>query len=135
LHLKSKPALLELVPDVQVLHRAVHEALKHNEFYNAKVDFTNAKKLLALGADRAKNLRDGQAPWLEKSGVVVRGYVSKIDGSVQPYGLVVPASFKPGSGKAHRLDVGYHGRGETLTELSFLSGGFGRPASCRPQTP
>src|SRR6476660_9655457 len=47
--LKSKPALLELVPDVQVLHRAVNEALKHNEFYNAK-EFNGAKKLLALGA-------------------------------------------------------------------------------------
>jgi len=133
--LASKPALLELVPDVQVLHRAVHVALVHNEFYNAKEFGANgAKKLLALGSERAKNLRDGQAPWLEKPGLVVRGYVSKIDSSVQPYGLVVPATFKPGSGgKKHRLDVWFHGRGENLTELSFLlgrlnSGGEFQPA-------
>jgi predicted esterase len=121
--LKAKPALLELLPDVEVLYRAVSIALKYNEFYSPK-EFPGAKKLLALGAERAKNLRDGQAPWLEKPGVVVRGYVSKIDGSIQPYGLVVPASFKQGSGTPQRLDVWFHGRGETLTELSFLLGSF-----------
>ena len=42
-------------------------------------------------------LRDGHAPWTTETGLVVRGYVSKIDGSVQPYGLVVPASYRPGS--------------------------------------
>ncbi len=119
--LKTKPGLLELVPDVQIFHRAVHDALKHNEFFSVK-EFPTAKKLLALGAERAKNLLDGQTPWLEKPGLVVRGYISKIDGSVQPYGLVVPASFKAGSGTPQRLDVWFHGRGETLSELNFLSG-------------
>ena len=41
--------------------------------------------------ERASQLRDGKAPWTTATGLVVRGYVSKIDGSVQPYGLVVPA--------------------------------------------
>ncbi|HUQ69785.1 MAG TPA: prolyl oligopeptidase family serine peptidase, partial [Planctomycetaceae bacterium] len=45
---------------------------------------------------------------------------SKIDGSVQPYGLVVPASYGPDSPFRHRLDIWFHGRGETLSELSFL---------------
>ena len=46
------------------------------------------------GMERAKQLREGKAPWTTATGLVVRGYVSKIDGSVQPYGLVVPASYQ-----------------------------------------
>ena len=50
-----------------------------------------------------------------------RGYVSKIDGSVQPYVLYVPASYQPSTPHQYRLDVWCHGRGETLTELNFLN--------------
>ena len=47
----------------------------------------------------------------------MRGYRSKIDGSVQPYGMVIPDNY---SGSSSRLDFWCHGRGETLTELAFL---------------
>jgi hypothetical protein len=53
--------------------------------------------------------------------LVVRGYLSKIDGSVQPYGLVVPPSFVNDPSRPRRLDIWYHGRGETLSEVNFLS--------------
>ncbi len=130
--LKDKPGLIDLLPDVQIFHRAVHEALKHDEFFNVK-EFPTAKKLLALGAERAKNLHDGQSPWLYKVGPTVRGYVSKIDGSVQPYGLVVPGGFTLASATTpHRLDVWFHGRGETLSELSFLAGRLSSPGEFTP---
>ena len=32
--LAKKPALLELLPDVQIYYNSVHYALKYNEFYN-----------------------------------------------------------------------------------------------------
>ncbi|MCA9156003.1 MAG: prolyl oligopeptidase family serine peptidase, partial [Planctomycetales bacterium] len=53
-------------------------------------------------------------------GLVVRGYVSRIDGSVQPYGLVIPASYRTDSADPFRLDLWFHGRGETLSEVNFL---------------
>jgi len=56
------------------------------------------------------------------AGLVARGYVSKIDGSVQPYGLVVPSSYRPGTPYQHRLDAWFHGRGENLSELNFIDG-------------
>ncbi len=65
-------------------------------------------------------MREGKAPWNTATGLVVRGYVSKIDGSVQPYGLVVPASYQPNTPHRFRLDVWCHGRGETLSELNFI---------------
>jgi pimeloyl-ACP methyl ester carboxylesterase len=117
--LKDKPALLELLPDVQIFHRAVHSALAYNEFFHAR-ELPWAKELLKQGIDRARELREGRASWNNATGLVVRGYVSKIDGSVQPYGLVVPASYAPNSPHRFRLDVWCHGRGETLSEVNFL---------------
>lgn len=116
--LKGKPALLELLPDVQVYHKAVDWALRHDEFYTTN-EVATARDMLKRGGERAAALRAGQAPWLAQTGLVVRAYQSKIDGSIQPYGLVVPPNFAPG-GAPLRLDFWAHGRGEKLTELSFL---------------
>jgi len=62
-------------------------------------------------------LKAGEAPWTKQKGLVVRAYRSKIDGSIQPYGMIVPDSY---SGAATRMDFWIHGRGETLSELSFV---------------
>ncbi|MBI3414490.1 MAG: prolyl oligopeptidase family serine peptidase [Verrucomicrobia bacterium] len=118
--LRAKPALLELLPDIQIFHNAVRYALTYNEFFNATNEVTGARALLAQGNERAEQLRAGAAPWTRATGLVVRGYVSKIDGSVQPYGLVVPASYATNSPHQFRLDAWFHGRGETLSELNFL---------------
>jgi pimeloyl-ACP methyl ester carboxylesterase len=129
--LKEKPAGLELLPDVQIYYNAVRYALKYDEFFQ-KNQIDVARKLLQQGRERAKQLREGLAPWTVASGLVVRGYVSKLDGSVQPYGLVVPATFRPGSPHRHRLDVWFHGRGETLSELAFLDGRQKSPGEFTP---
>jgi pimeloyl-ACP methyl ester carboxylesterase len=116
--LSGKP-LLELLPDVQIYHNAIRYALTYNEFFNVK-ELPVADKLFQQGMERVKALREGKAPWTTATGLVVRGYVSKIDGSVQPYGLVVPESYQPKSPYKHRLDLWWHGRGENLSELNFI---------------
>ena len=109
----------DLLPDVQIFHRAVHDALVHNEFFVA-ADIKKGKELLEIGLKRAEQLSSGSAPWTTQTGLIPRGYVSKIDGSVQLYGVVVPASYaNVGLGKV-RLDIWLHGRGETLSEVNFL---------------
>lgn len=117
--LKSRPALLHLLPDVQIYEKAVRWALTYNEFYDAK-EAATAKTLLAQGMERAKALRAGDTPWTRQTGLVALGYVSRIDGSIQPYGLVVPPTWAAGDMQKRRLDVFCHGRGEKLTELSFI---------------
>lgn len=119
--LKAKPEMLALLPDVQVFHNAVRYALDYHEFFDAK-QIPVAKNLLSLGAARAKELRDGKPSWTSATGPVVRGYVSKIDGSVQPYGVNVPASWKPDDKTPRPLSFWLHGRGDTLSELAFVSG-------------
>ena len=119
--LKSKPNLLERLADVEVYHKAVHWALAYDEFYKSN-EVAIARGLLNNGRERAANLREGKAPWMGTNGLVVRGYRSKIDGSVQPYGLVIPESWRPDSPHPFRLDFWFHGRGEMLTELDFVNG-------------
>ncbi len=117
--LAGRPALLRLLPDVEIYHKAVHEALAHDEFFQVR-EVAAARDLLRRGMERATLLEAGKAPWSAATGLIVRGYVSKIDGSVQPYGLVVPESYRADSPHRFRLDVWCHGRGETLSELNFL---------------
>jgi dienelactone hydrolase len=125
--LKSKPALLELLPDVQIFHNAVRYAVE-DEIFSKTNEFASARALLKAGFERAALLKAGQAPWAAATGNVVRGFRSKLDGSVQPYGVLVPATFKPGSGHRHRLDYWFHGRGDTLSEVNFLTGRMGEKA-------
>ena len=119
--LKNKPALRELLPDVQIFHKAADWAVRYNEFFNPK-DVATAKKLLDMGMERAKELRAGKPLWATATGLVPRGYLSKIDGSVQPYGMVIPDDWKADETTTRRLDFWCHGRGETLSELSFVNG-------------
>ena len=109
-----------LLPDVMIYHEAVRYALQYNEFFKLEEVF-KAKLLLQHGEERARQLAEGRAPWTTATGLVVRGYVSKIDKSVQPYGLVIPASFTPNTTHRWRLDAWFHGRGETLSEVNFLT--------------
>jgi hypothetical protein len=114
-NLRSNP----LLPDVQIFHNAVRYALENEEFFKAD-EIGRARQLLRQGQDRADALASGSAPWASATGLVVRGYVSKIDRSVQPYGLVVPPSFAPTKPHRWRLDAWFHGRSETLSEVNFL---------------
>ena len=107
------------VPSVEIFHKAVDWALRYGEFFEPK-QFDIARVQLEQGVHRAKNLRSGASPWKTATGLVVRGYRSSIDGSVQPYGLVIPADFKPGDGVKRPLHLWFHGRGEKLSELAFI---------------
>ena len=110
----------ELLPDVLIFHRAVDQALRYQEFFDPK-EIVVGKSLLKQGHQRADQLLAGEAPWTKQTGVVVRGYVSKIDRTVQPYGLVIPASYSFDGTEKHRLDFWFHGRGEMLSEVNFLN--------------
>ncbi|HEY0456082.1 MAG TPA: prolyl oligopeptidase family serine peptidase, partial [Verrucomicrobiae bacterium] len=118
--LKGKP-LQALLPDVQIYHKAVHYALHYGEFFSSN-QIGIAKQFIKQGIERAQLLREGKAPWTQTNGLIVRGYLSRVDGSVQPYGLVIPPSYQANSAHQYRLDFWFHGRGETLSELDFING-------------
>ena len=117
--LRQIPSAVALLPDVEIYERAVYYALTYNEFFKAD-EVWKAQELLRHGQARAEALLKGSAPWTSQTGLVVRGYRSQIDDSVQPYGLVVPATYTSPSPLHWRLDTWFHGRGETLSEVNFL---------------
>ena len=80
-----KGKLLDLIPDVQIFYNAVHYALVYDEFFNVK-ETVIARKLTMEGHERVKALQNGQAPWTTATGLVVRGYVSRIDAPCSPMG-------------------------------------------------
>jgi dienelactone hydrolase len=94
------------------------------------------RKALGRARERIDALAAGRQPWAERRGRSVRGFVSAIDDSVQPYGLVVPDSCDPS--KPMRLDVVLHGsRNATgIGELQFIdandAGDIGTPVPSSP---
>ncbi len=129
--LKDKP-LLTFLPDVLIFHKAVDWALRYDEFFDVK-QTAWAGQQLKDGFARLDSLRKGETPWLSQTGLVPRGYVSKIDGSVQPFGLVIPPSFNANLPYRWRLDCWFHGRGEKLTELDFIHQRQNSPGEFTPQ--
>ena len=112
--------ILTLLPDIEVFHKAVRYALQYGEFFNPK-EIEAAKTQLKLGEERAASLAVAKPHWLSATGPVVLGYTSKIDGSVQPYGLIVPDDWQPGDRTPRPLYLWFHGRGDTLSEVSFIA--------------
>ncbi len=121
-----------LAPDVAMFREAVRTALQYNEFFKPE-EFAKARRLIDAGIERARQLQQNQAPWTTSSGLVVRGYVSDIDGSVQPYGLVIPPSWTPQSKAKWRLDTWFHGRNDTLSEVNFIDERMRRAGEFTPR--
>ncbi len=119
-------------PDVLIFREAVRVALQYNEFFKDD-EFAKAQRLLDAGLQRAALLQKGETPWARQTGLVVRGYVSNIDNSVQPYGLVIPQSWTPESKGKWRLDTWFHGRGDTLSEVNFIDERMRRPGEFTPR--
>lgn len=108
--------LADLLPDVEIYHKALDWALRHNEFLKPE-EFKAADEILAEGLARAAALKEGKAPWTKQTGLVVRAYKSKIDGSYQPYGMVIPEN---GFDGPKRTDIWCRGRDDKSGELQFM---------------
>jgi dienelactone hydrolase len=125
--LRTKIAALESqrpndprVADVAVTGKAVEWIARHNEFHKPEyIKWTT--EALTVGSQRAAALAENQSPWLNRAGqTTVLGYVSSLDGSVQPYAVTLPKAFDSSSSNKWPLHLVLHGRGATLNEISFL---------------
>jgi hypothetical protein len=113
--------------DVKVYQKAAAWALRFGQFYDPK-DVAATLRVIDRGLDRAAKLADGKRPWADARGWVARGYVSKLDGSVQPYAVIVPEGLDLGPDRRARLDVVLHGRNQTISEVRFLAANDAKPA-------
>jgi dienelactone hydrolase len=119
------------IADVEVFAKGVEWCLRHGEFYPSrnkkKPDTPSAwigycETAIATGMQRAAELKSGQQPWASDAGSTIRGYVSRVDGSTQPYALSLPAGMSDaGPGYRFPLHVKLHGRGGTRNEVRFFN--------------
>jgi predicted esterase len=103
--------------DAEVFHKAAVWVTTQKEWYKDYAKWT--PMVLDRGLKRAAQLAAGDAPWQRQPGHVVRAYRSAIDGSVQPYAVILPKDY-PGDSKKWRLDLILHGRDDTLAEVKFI---------------
>ncbi len=122
---------IALLPDVMIFERAVRCALDYQEFFDVK-EFDKADELLVEGIRRADQLLAGNPEWMTQKGLVVRGYISRIDNTVQPYGLVIPPTYAIDRSVPTRCDIWFHGRGEKLSEVNFLWDRMKNPGEFTP---
>lgn len=106
-----------LRPDVEIFAKAVGFALRHGEFYHER-EAGWAANQLQTAHRRLDALFEGQSPWTEARGRVVRGFRSALDDSVQPYGIEIPEDLD--LSKPAPLVVWLHGRGDKMTDLHFI---------------
>ena len=117
--LRGQRADDDLLAEVEIYHKAAEWMLRYAEEVYTKDYATYAVDALDAGVARAGMLAEGRHPWTKQTGRVLRAYRSRVDGSVQPYGLVIPESY---NGTAPvRLDVVLHGRNHRLTEVRFVA--------------
>jgi hypothetical protein len=88
---------------------------------------------LDTGLERAAQLAKGETPWVTRPGRSLRGYQSRIDGSYQPYSVILPAGYDARDKKTWRVDVVLHGRGPT--EVTFLQQSEPAPGSNAAKPP
>jgi len=115
--LKTKRGNEDLVADVEVYVKAGRMLLEFPEDFFTQDGINHALSVLDTGLEKARQLQDGKSPWTAAV-KRIQGYHSALDGSVQPYGLTVPASYD--GTKPVRLYVWMHGRAARLTESEFL---------------
>ncbi|MCB1088926.1 MAG: prolyl oligopeptidase family serine peptidase, partial [Verrucomicrobiae bacterium] len=96
----------DLFADADQFRKAATWALRYDTALSAK-DLGQLKTAVARGLERVALLNRGESPWAGKKGKVLRGFVSRVDGSTQPYGVIVPESYD--GSRPMRLDVVLHG--------------------------
>jgi len=123
------------VADAAIFHKGVVWALRYDRKFSPK-DVALLQQAIARGQERAAAMAADIRPWSARQGKLALGYVSRVDDSVQPYGVIVPKDYDPS--RPTRLDVVLHGstRPVGLSELRFINRfdeGDEQPASAPDQ--
>ena len=116
--LRIKHADPQMLGDVEVYAKAGRMLLEFPELFGTQNAINHSFLVLDQGIERAKQLQSGQPQW-NQGRKQIHAYYSEIDGSVQPYGVTLPANYDPA--RPARLYVWLHGRQNNTTESEFIS--------------
>lgn len=116
--LKEKQLRDDVLIDVEIYLKAAENIVRFEEWY-AAASAKWALTTLDQGLERAKLADGGKPVWRDAPGKWVnRAYRSRIDGSIQPYAVLLPHDYGK---EKKRLDVVLHGRDGSLTEAKFIA--------------
>ncbi len=119
--LKAKKIADDVLVEVEIYLKAAENIVRFEEWY-AAASGKWALTTLDQGLERAKLAVSGVATWRDSPGKWVnRAYRSKVDGSIQPYAVLLPAEYGKDPKKKWRLDIVLHGRDGSLTEAKFIA--------------
>lgn len=106
--------------DAAIFEKGLSWALRYDREFTP-ADIGLLEKAVRRVGERLPKVQQRNPTWFARRGKLALGYVSKVDGSVQPYGLIVPKSYDPE--KRIRLDVVLHGstRPVGMSELRFMA--------------
>lgn len=106
--------------DAAIFAKGLSWALRYDREFTP-ADVALLEKAIRRGNERHAAATKEQSLWIERRGKIALGYLSKVDGSVQPYGLIVPKQYDPKV--PIRLDVVLHGstRPVGMSELRFMA--------------
>jgi dienelactone hydrolase len=110
----------DLIADAEVARHAVELPLRFPEEFTDQAKIRSVLSVLDHGLQRAQELKDGKPLWPDLKGRVSRGYRSSVDGTAQPYRVIIPASYD--KTKPIPLYVYLHGRGDTDFETNWVGG-------------
>lgn len=126
---------------VLVFARAIEMTLETGMVYSEQ-ELAQLDQVLEEGERRAVRWSQGDRGWKllgldtpdqARPTLLVGGFVSKIDQSIQPFGLVIPAGWKPEDRRPRRMDVWLHGRDERTSEAGFLHRRMTQPGEFTPE--
>ncbi len=106
--------------DAAIFTKGLTWALRYDREFSPN-DLVMIEKAMRRTRERLSALNEAAPTWTARRGKLALGYVSNVDGSVQPYGLIVPKNYDPE--KPIRLDVVLHGstRPVGMSELRFIN--------------
>jgi predicted esterase len=117
----------DLLVDVEVNARAVQNVLRFREEFFTQSVVLQALRAVDQGIQRAHQLQAGNPTWPAAKGSVARAMRSRVDGTPQPYRVIIPATYNPA--KPAPLYIYLHGRGDTDLGLGWVGGTSDRPAN------
>lgn len=108
------------IADAAIFSRGLQWALQYDQQFSPR-DIALMKRAIVRGKQRIEALAANKKTWSTRKGKLALGYVSAVDNSVQPYGVIVPENYDPA--RPIRLDVVLHGstRPVGMSELRFIA--------------
>ena len=106
--------------DAALFAKGITWALRYDQEFSAN-DVKMLETARRRSRERLAELSQAKQSWTDRRGKIALAYQSVVDGSIQPYGLIVPLDYD--SQTPIRLDVVLHGstRPAGMSELRFIA--------------